>query len=185
MLILVFGVSCVGKTTIMNHLVEKYHWLFINTYTTRTLRKGEVAKIHVNKTEFENMKQNNNFLCVNEIFGNSYGTPQAEIKNAISSAQYFIMDFPLARREQVFGDFYHISIVLVPENIEQLMQQIKETNRTERTSEILKDYEFHLSYINNIKTQYPTFTVTNYKEQISSTSRQIYDLVQGVNLWQC
>ena len=44
MLVVFFGTSCVGKTTIMQYLHRYYHWKIISVYTTRPLRQQEFEK---------------------------------------------------------------------------------------------------------------------------------------------
>lgn len=41
-MICVLGKTCSGKDTVVNRLVEKYHYEKVVTYTTRPMRKGEI-----------------------------------------------------------------------------------------------------------------------------------------------
>lgn len=47
MLVLITGVSGVGKSTIIECLVESFNWKVVPTYTTRKLRENENYKISI------------------------------------------------------------------------------------------------------------------------------------------
>lgn len=52
MLVVIFGVSCVGKSTIIEQLVKE-GCKSIRVFTTRELRGGENTKIHLSDEMFE------------------------------------------------------------------------------------------------------------------------------------
>jgi guanylate kinase len=83
MLTILFGVSCVGKSTLIQKLRNHFGWLSIPTYMTRQLRIGETEKISVSHTDFIEMEHRNFFICVNNIYGNKYGTPRKEIELSV------------------------------------------------------------------------------------------------------
>lgn len=63
MLVLV-GASCVGKTTMLNELVNKYGYKRIVTYTTRPMRNGEVDGVDYHFIDNKTF----NSMCAGDYF---------------------------------------------------------------------------------------------------------------------
>lgn len=79
MLVLISGVSGVGKTTIIRKLLQKHNnYAYWPSYTTRAMRKGEVQGnpyMFVTKEEFLQEKSKGNFFETCEVHqGIFYGT---------------------------------------------------------------------------------------------------------------
>lgn len=140
MLVIFYGTSCSGKTTIMKTLCNKYGWHFITTYMTRPQRDGEFEKITVSKDELEQNNRNGKFLFVNHCFDSYYATPLSEIEYASNNKkEFWCLDFPIDKRG-VFDKFPHYEIMLLPENEKQLISQINKSNRNDRLEKILDEY---------------------------------------------
>jgi guanylate kinase len=145
MLTILYGPSCVGKTTLIKHLINDYHWKPISCYLTRPLRVGDVGRIPVTKEEFEKLEKENFFHCVNHHFEASYGTPKNElVDSAQSHADRFVLDFMLKNYLQL-EPFEHKKIIILPESIENLKLQIDGSDRSNRYESILKDIEENYS----------------------------------------
>jgi len=141
MLALLFGPSCVGKSTVISVLRAGGGWRTVPTYTTRPLRKCEADKLSVSHGEFEYMELHGAFLGVNNFYGNRYGTPLAEIKHAVeATSEKWIMDYPYAKRE-VFSELTHVGFILMPANSEQLEEQIHASGRADRLRLIVDEYD--------------------------------------------
>lgn len=143
MLVVLFGVSCVGKTTIIEKLITQ-GCLPIRVYTTRPLRKGEIVKIHLSEENFDEYQNQHRFAWTNQFFNTKYGTSQEDISQALSSPDVYLLDYSLSRKK----DFDHIDckkIIILPESIEALSQQVKSANREDRISEIFCEYESYYS----------------------------------------
>lgn len=67
MLVVIFGVSCVGKSTIIEQLVKE-GCKSIRVFTTRELRGGENTKIHLSDEMFELYMAQNKFIWTNNFF---------------------------------------------------------------------------------------------------------------------
>ena len=138
MLTVIFGVSCVGKSTIIEQLLE--HGCYpVRVYTTRALRNGEKLKIHVSDERFEQYVTQQKFVWVNQFFNTIYGTSNEDISKALSSDDVYLLDYALSR-ESDFEGMNCLKIILLPENLDALVMQIESSNRNERLDEILNEY---------------------------------------------
>lgn len=174
MLIIFYGTSCVGKTTLMRYLRDNYGWKIISTYMTRERRKGESEKKTVPKEELEEGAQNGRFLPLNECYGNYYGTPIDELKHAVEAVdEYWCLDF-LIEKKDVLDNFPHCSIVIQPESIDQLKYQIFKANRMERQNEIL--FENKNYYSDAMVGHFDK--VTNHTDDLKRTCEEILKIAQ-------
>lgn len=112
------GPSGVGKDVLIekiNSLRENYH--FTITTTTRPIRLGEKNGVNHNfitKVEFEKMKNENRFLEWAKVYGNFYGVPKNQIKNAIKMGKHVLVrvDMQGANRiRSIVKDSLHIFIL--------------------------------------------------------------------------
>jgi len=139
MLVVLYGPSGAGKTTLMLILAEKFEAYLIPTVMTRPMRPGENDKVVVTPEEFLRQENVGSFLHVNDLFGFKYGTPKEAIEKAVSSDDLWLFDFPYGNRG-VFANIPHVPIVVVPEGPEQLAQQLRDSGRAERIEAALADY---------------------------------------------
>ena len=145
MLTVLYGPSCVGKTTLINILVNRYQWKPINCYLTRDLRSDDVARISITPELFHEKEIRGEFQCVNHQFQSSYGTPRDELINATTISQdSYILDFMLKNYAQL-EDLEHTKILILPETRDTLKSQIIAANRKDRESEILLDLDDNYS----------------------------------------
>ena len=150
MLVVIFGVSCAGKSTIIEGLLD-YGYNSVRVYTTRALRNGEYAKIHVSYELFEQYLTQHKFAFVNQFFNTKYGTSNEDISKALSSNDVYLLDYALSR-ETDFARLDCLKVILLRENLDTLILQIRSANRHERLDEILHDY----------KTNYSQAALSNY-----------------------
>jgi guanylate kinase len=81
-MIILTGASASGKTEIAKLLAKKYHIVKAVTHTSRAPRQGErnaVDYFFVTKTEFEQLKKENDFVETTMYNGNYYGTSKAQV----------------------------------------------------------------------------------------------------------
>lgn len=145
MLTILYGPSCVGKTTLIKHLISDYGWQSISCYLTRPLRSSDVGRVYVAEEEFKKLEEEKFFHCVNRHFEASYGTPKNELLNSSkSNTGRFVLDFMLKNYLQL-EQFEHEKIIVLSESIEKLKLQVDEANRSNRFEDILKDIEENYS----------------------------------------
>src|SRR4051812_43176989 len=87
--------SGAGKTTIAHRLLaeESARMKMSVSVTTRPIRPGEVdgSDYHfVDQAEFDRLVQEEAFFEYAEVFGHSYGTPKAHIRDALKRGQDFL-----------------------------------------------------------------------------------------------
>lgn len=99
MLVILYGVSCVEKTTLISELIEKHAWKAINCYLTRDIRSDDIARIKITKENFLILERQRFFLATNRHFNVWHGMPLPEIKNAtFNKTQIFVLDFMLKKQ---------------------------------------------------------------------------------------
>jgi guanylate kinase len=141
MLTVLYGPSCVGKTTLINRLITDYSWKPISCYLTRTIRPSDVGRVEITREKFQELENDEYFHCVNHHFETSYGTPKHELTNAENcKTNVYILDFMIKNYSQL-EVFEHDKIIILPESLEKFKSQIETSGRSDRTKDILKDLE--------------------------------------------
>jgi guanylate kinase len=94
--IVVAGPSGVGKSTIINRVLEQRpDWTFSISATTRPLRPAEKEGVdyqHLSMEEFHERIHNHGFLEYAFVFGNYYGTPRTELERAKAENKHIIIE---------------------------------------------------------------------------------------------
>jgi len=180
MLILIAGVSGVGKTTIIDSLVKCFQWKVVPTYTTRKLRDNESDKISVSEIEFLELSNEEKFIDVNYLYGSYYGTPEKEILTAIrDNASFWALDFPIDKISQVFTNNSYFCVVLQPNSKKDLISQLQYCGRSDRIKGALGDlesnYSSRLTEINNFK------EFINNRNAADSVARDIHDYLLNMD----
>lgn len=97
-LLLLYGPSGVGKTSIMRRLVDyDDRFVFVVPFTTRALRDGEIDKAHVSVDRMLEMEMKNCFVYVNEVYGVKYATPKEPIDSALAQGLFPVLDWPIQK----------------------------------------------------------------------------------------
>lgn len=181
MLTVLFGTSCVGKTTLINNLQNKYSTKFVSCYTTRPSRLNDIGRYTINENDFAYLEKGGKFLIVNTNFNYKYGTPIDEINEAVNSQGNYIVDF-LIKDLHSFDSFRCKKIIVIPENEKQLIEQITSANRLERKDEIISDYRENYNsdkikeYINK-----GCLIYLNYFNNVDLNISQLFNLINGTN----
>lgn len=125
--LLLLGPSGAGKSTIIKHLKKIDHrFIYINPYTTRSLRPGEDDKVSISSDEMERLQKNGKLLTVNEIYGIYYATPKAIIDDALADNNFPVLDWPVSKLELMqknYGEALFI-VYVEPDNIEELRRRL-------------------------------------------------------------
>lgn len=88
MLVIMSGVSGVGKNTIIRNLMKEYENIqFFKSATTRPVRQGEDIYINLSPEEFEEYKKRGEFFETEEVHGYMYGTRNADLEKIIQNPQ--------------------------------------------------------------------------------------------------
>jgi len=127
--------SGAGKTTIARRLLsEEGSDLRLSvSVTTRPKRPGEVDGrdyFFVSQAEFDRLVEEEAFYEWAEVFGNSYGTPKAEIRDRLKRGEDFLFDIDWQGTQQLYqraqGDV--VRVFLLPPSIEELEQRLRSRN---------------------------------------------------------
>ncbi len=123
--------SGAGKTTIARKLLAVEDELSMSvSVTTRPQREGEVeGRDYFFKTpdEYAALVAEDAFLEWAEVFGNSYGTPRAEIMDGLALGQDFLFDVDWQGAQQLSqrarADV--VSVFLLPPSMEELEHRLR------------------------------------------------------------
>lgn len=141
MLVLLYGPSCVGKTSLIRGLNHKHGWPIVPTEMTREVRPNETEKIYVSLDEFKAKRDREYFLCDNYLYGNWYGTPFHCIVAAQQQNIPYLLDMPIKSRYTAFASIPHLGIVVLPESRPALVDRINQSVRESRMQHILDEYD--------------------------------------------
>lgn len=143
MIVILSGVSGVGKTTLAQ-MLEEDEFVRSISYTTREKRAGEENKIDyffITKTEFESKLKENYFLEYTNVFDNFYGTAYESIEQNLKENKKIIMcltkeGFLAAKKK--WGNIV-LGVYLLPPDFETLKKRLalRNTNDYEERLRIL------------------------------------------------
>lgn len=104
---IISGPSGVGKSTVLNALLEKRPNLYFSvSATTRPPRPGEVDGVHYHFLKVDTFRQRiaaDEFLEYAEYVGNFYGTPKKYVDEAMNRGRDVILDIEIQGALQVCG----------------------------------------------------------------------------------
>ena len=133
--------SGAGKTTISRMLLEHDPHICISvSCTTRPPRPGEVdgKDYHfVDRTEFDRMVENEEFLEWAEVFGHCYGTPKAQVKAGLKDGQDYLFDIDWQGTQQLYQKLERdvVRVFLLPPSIDELRRRL--TGRGTDSAEVI------------------------------------------------
>ena len=122
--------SGAGKTTIARLLLAHDGEIRMSvSVTTRPPRPGEVDGqdyIFASQAEFDRMVEDGQFLEWATVFGNSYGTPKAQVKAGIREGQDFLFDIDWQGTQQLYQKMETdvVRVFLLPPSIDELRRRL-------------------------------------------------------------
>jgi guanylate kinase len=122
--------SGAGKTTISRRLLEHDADIRLSiSVTTRSARPGEVdgKDYHFrSQAEFDSMVEDNAFLEWAHVFGHSYGTPKAQIKDGLKAGQDFLFDIDWQGTQQLYqrAETDVVRVFLLPPSLDELRRRL-------------------------------------------------------------
>lgn len=88
MLVIMSGVSGVGKNTVIRRLMEEYSNMhFFASATTRPVREGEDIYVNMTEEQFLQAKERNEFFETVEVHGYHYGTFNKDLQKIVDEPQ--------------------------------------------------------------------------------------------------
>ena len=152
-ILIVSAPSGAGKTSLTRAMVAKYDEVGLTvSHTTRDQRPGEVDGVHyhfVEKVEFEQMIDNDQFIEYATVFENYYGTSVPEIQRLLDAGQHAILDIDWQGARKVRQKFPSaISAFIVPPSMDVLEQRLRQRKRDseEVIARRMKEAESEMSH---------------------------------------
>ena len=140
MLVVLSGPSGVGKDSVLRRLRElDQYWHFTVTATTRTQRLGEEDGedyLFMDRDSFHQMVREGDFLECAQVYGNWYGVPKSQVKEAMDNGMDVIMKTDVQGaatiRDLAPGGIF---IFLMPPSPQELERRLRE-RKTETTPDL-------------------------------------------------
>ncbi len=143
-LIVLSGPGGVGKSTIAKQLRQAEDFWVSVSVTTRKPRVNEIDGrdyFFVSESVFSQMISDNEFLEWAEFAGNRYGTPQAQVEEALREGKNVLLEIEIAGAKQVKAHLpQSILVFLEPPSWEELVSRLvgRGTDGAERRAERLE-----------------------------------------------
>lgn len=124
--------SGAGKTTIARRLLQEEgeNLKMSISVTTRPMRPGESEGrdyYFVDQPAFDALVEEDGFLEYAQVFGHSYGTPRAHIREALKRGEDFLFDIDWQGTQQLHqraqGDV--VRVFILPPSIEELEKRLR------------------------------------------------------------
>ena len=175
LLVVLSGPSGVGKDAVINRLrMLDRPWHFVVTTTTRKKRPKESEGIDYNfvsNQEFWKMVNEGEFLEHAEVYGNLYGVPKKEVKNAIKSGKHAILKIDVQGAATIRDKIPNaVFIFMMPNSMNELAYRLKE-----RSTENKADMEIRIRIAHG-EVEYAKefeYLVVNWDFQIDRTAECI------------
>ena len=133
--------SGAGKTTISRRLLVHDGDIRLSvSVTTRPMRPGETEgrDYHfVSQAEFDRMAEAGEFLEWAHVFGNSYGTPKAQIKQGLKDGHDFLFDIDWQGTQQLYQRMETdvVRVFLLPPSLDELRRRL--TSRATDSADVI------------------------------------------------
>jgi len=180
-LVIVSGPSGVGKDSVIEALRAQprdpdYH--YVVTCTTRPRRRYEVDGVHyrfLTPAAFAELREAGELLEANEVHGNWYGTPRAEVRAALQAGHDVILKIDVQGAAVVKGRVADaLLIFLVPPSLEDLFQRLQ-SRATETADEL--DIRQRNAALELARQDDYDHVVVNETGQIARTAARIHEII--------
>ena len=128
-LVVITGPSGVGKSTVVQEVLERTGARFSVSATTRPPRSGEThdRDYHfIDKDSFDAMVEHGEMLEWAEVYSRCYGTPASPVLEAIEAGQTIVLDIDLQGAQQVHKKLPDADFILIlPPSDEALAERLR------------------------------------------------------------
>ncbi|HEX9551149.1 MAG TPA: guanylate kinase [Candidatus Limnocylindrales bacterium] len=181
LLVIVSGPSGVGKDSVIEEIRRvprdpDYH--YVVTCTTRPRRSYEIDDVHYHflaEAEFIRLRDEGELLEANEVHGNWYGTPRADVRDALRQGHDVILKIDVQGAAVVKQTVPEaLLIFLVPPSLEDLFGRLQ-SRATESADEL--DIRQRNAALELARQSDYDHVVVNETGQIERTARRIHDII--------
>ena len=181
LLVIVSGPSGVGKDSVIEEIRRvprdpDYH--YVVTCTTRPRRRYEIDGVHyhfLDGTEFVRLRDEGELLEANEVHGNWYGTPRADVRDALRQGHDVILKIDVQGAAVVKQKVPEaLLIFLVPPSLEDLFGRLQ-ARATESADEL--DIRQRNAALELARQSDYDHVVVNETGQIERTARRIHEII--------
>ncbi len=138
LLIIVSGPSGVGKSTIVNAMVDRLDAVLSLSMTTRTMGPNDIDGEHYNfvsEREFKNLVKLGQMLEYEQVYGNLYGTPAEPVYEALAEGEIMILEIDVKGANQVKQRFTEaVGILIEPPSDEVLLHRLRARKREDEAT---------------------------------------------------
>ena len=184
-LIIISGPSGVGKDTIIDALRRRPHdpdYHYVVTCTTRARRPGEtdgVSYHFMDRKAFLALRDSGGLLEANEVHGNWYGTPRAQVKQALANGHDVFLKIDVQGAQQVKERVADaLLIFVVPPSMEALFARLR-SRATETVDEL--ELRQRNAAIELARQEDYDYVVTNETGQVERTAAKIDEIIAEVH----
>ncbi|MBI2776731.1 MAG: guanylate kinase [Chloroflexi bacterium] len=183
LLVIVSGPSGVGKDSVIEAIrreprLPDYH--YVVTCTTRPRRAYEVDGVHyhfLSPSAFARLRDEGELLEANEVHGNWYGTPRADVRAALRAGHDVILKIDVQGAAVVKQKVPEaLLIFLVPPSLEDLFGRLQ-SRATESADEL--DMRQRNAALELARQEDYDHVVVNETGQIERTARRIHEIILG------
>ncbi len=186
LLVIISGPSGVGKDTIIEALRRRPHdpdYHYVVTCTTRARRAGEVDGVSyhfMERNDFLSLRDAGGLLEANEVHGNWYGTPRAQVQRALADGHDVILKIDVQGAQQVKERVNDaLLIFVVPPSMETLFSRLK-SRATETVDEL--ELRQRNAAIELARQDDYDYVVTNETGQVERTAARIDEIIAEVHV---
>ncbi|MCI0583365.1 MAG: guanylate kinase [Chloroflexi bacterium] len=181
LLVIVSGPSGVGKDSVIDEIRRvprdpDYH--YVVTCTTRPRRAYEIDDVHyhfLDEAEFTRLRDEGELLEANEVHGHWYGTPRADVRDALRRGHDVILKIDVQGAAVVKQTVPEaLLIFLVPPSLEDLFGRLQ-ARATESADEL--DIRQRNAALELARQSDYDHVVVNETGQIERTARRIQEII--------
>ena len=156
-LIVISAPSGAGKSTLCRALQDKYpEILFSISSTTRPRRKYEKNGYDydfISDIDFKEMIQTNKFIEFEEVHGYYYGTPKANIDDAIANNRYMLLEVDVKGALKIKKAYPEeaVTVFITLQDVNDFLKRLRKrgTESEDRIKKRMERIEMELDYKND------------------------------------